>query len=184
MPTFHTTQNKNKKSKKKGEGRVRQLELKDEGQEYGLVLKLFGGKNAEVQLQKGGNKMCSLSHMKRGNARVQVGDIILVNLRSFQANRADAVYKYLPDEVNKLKQQGEISFKNVDPSLNQREEESEEEDVRFEDISDSEEEPEVNHNAERNFLPSDSSDDEEEQEYIKGLLKKNEKNHLDVLDDL
>jgi translation initiation factor 1A len=39
---------------------------------------------------------------------MNIGDVILVSLRSYQDEKCDVIHKYQADEVRKLKQKGEI----------------------------------------------------------------------------
>ena len=39
---------------------------------------------------------------------INMNDIVLISLRDFQENKADIIYKYMPDEAKRLKMYGEI----------------------------------------------------------------------------
>lgn len=43
------------------------------------------------------------------NARINVGDVVLLGLRDFQDNKADLILKYTPDEARLLKSYGELA---------------------------------------------------------------------------
>lgn len=101
---------KNKrKGKKQAQNSRRDLEFKDESQEYAQVTKMLGNSRVEV--------LCLLSNRVvigtiRGTFRKRVwinqGDIVLLGLRDFQDDKADVILKYTPDEARLLKAYGEI----------------------------------------------------------------------------
>lgn len=45
---------------------------------------------------------------KLKRVRVRIGDVILVAIRPYQDTKCDIVHIYFPDEIEKLKQQGEL----------------------------------------------------------------------------
>ncbi|CAD8088017.1 unnamed protein product [Paramecium primaurelia] len=87
----------------------RQLETKDDGQDYAQVIKLLGSGRL-ICLCLGDSKQ-RLGHI-RGKMRrkvwIQNGDIVLVALREFQDEKCDVVYKYFPEEIKQLKNLKEI----------------------------------------------------------------------------
>eukprot|EP00028_Trichosphaerium_sp_Am-I-7-wt_P011301 CAMPEP_0168524026 /NCGR_PEP_ID=MMETSP0405-20121227/10382_1 /TAXON_ID=498012 /ORGANISM="Trichosphaerium sp, Strain Am-I-7 wt" /LENGTH=211 /DNA_ID=CAMNT_0008546109 /DNA_START=81 /DNA_END=716 /DNA_ORIENTATION=- len=102
------------KRRRKNAGRVEQrvTDVKEAGQEYGKVLKFFGNGRLEVHCFDGKNRMCHIrgSMKKRVNRfkRINLGDIVLVQLRDYQDAKADVVMKYMPDQVRILQKRGEL----------------------------------------------------------------------------
>jgi translation initiation factor 1A len=100
------------KQKRKGKNNhtliKRELIFKEDGQEYGQVLKLLGNCRLDAQCMDGVKRQCII----RGNMRKKVwianGDIILVGLRDYQDDKADVIHKYSAEEAKNLKIYGEL----------------------------------------------------------------------------
>lgn len=99
--------NNNKKGGKKFSIK-RDLEFKEDGQEYAQVINILGNCRCECYCFDGSSR---LGHI-RGNMRKKVwickGDIVLVGLRDFQDSKCDIIHKYTSDESKKLKNYGEL----------------------------------------------------------------------------
>ena len=184
MPQFKTTQNKHKKSKKKGSERPDELILKSNDQDYGYIQDILGGRNANVILQSGGVKLCSLGHIARGRGRICKGDIVLVNFREFQNNKADVIYKYSLTDITKLKKQKEIDFSKYENKDTQNDNDDSEEEVVFKSEEEVlQEEEDNNLSFVRNYDLPDNSDDDTE--YIQTTIKNiDNDNFNNILDDL
>lgn len=111
---------------------------KEDNQCYGLVTKTLGNGRFEVNCynqDKNDNFiMTNRQCLVRGNMRkkvwVNVNDLVLVSLRTFQNDKSDIMYKYKDYEIVKLKKinqipdiydidgAGECSFENVDDNDN------------------------------------------------------------------
>lgn len=99
-----------KKAASKNNQSVRQIPLKEEFQDYGIVQNLLGNGRLKV--------LCFSDNIERlGTIRgsmykkvwINKDDIILISLREYQDDKCDVIFKYKPDEVKILKKNGEIS---------------------------------------------------------------------------
>jgi len=99
-----------KKGKGDGDGSTfkRELVLKEEGQEYGQVMKMLGNGRLEAQCFDGKKRICHIRGKMRKKVWVNVSDIVLLGLRAFQDAKADVILKYTADESRKLKSLGEL----------------------------------------------------------------------------
>ncbi|KAG2375284.1 hypothetical protein C9374_009907 [Naegleria lovaniensis] len=108
------TKSKSKGGKRKkdlnkgGAGTKRDLQLKEEGQEYGTVVKMLGNGRLECYCFDGKTRLCTIRGTMRRKIWINQGDTILVGLRDYQDDKADVIHKYLPDEARELKKLGEI----------------------------------------------------------------------------
>ena len=105
--------NKKTKSKKKPQKdkdvKVRELELKENMEEYGKVISLFGDRRITVKLPDGSETLgCIPKRFKRQKCFIKLDDVVIVSIRDFQENKVDVIYQYNNDEVTKLIQYGEI----------------------------------------------------------------------------
>lgn len=94
------------KSFKSGKNRSeekRDLEAKDEGQEYAKVLKMLGNGRLEAHCYDGVQRLCHIRGKMRKQVWVAVGDIVLVSLREYQDCKADVIMKYTAEEARELK---------------------------------------------------------------------------------
>mmetsp|Transcript_14108 Transcript_14108/g.34289 ORF Transcript_14108/g.34289 Transcript_14108/m.34289 type:complete len:144 (-) Transcript_14108:272-703(-) len=99
------------KNKRRGKGvtrEKRELEFKEDGQEYAQVLRLLGNGRLEANCFDGQKRLCHIRGTMRKKVWVYVGDIILVSLRDFQDEKADVILKYAADEARNLKAYGEL----------------------------------------------------------------------------
>ena len=85
---------------------------------------------------------------------IKAGDLVLVSIREFEADKGDIILKYNPDENRELRKKGELP-----DSLKYEagDKEDEDEDVEFAEL---EVEPQ------KKLLMPDSDDDEEEKEEL------------------
>ncbi|CAI2350438.1 unnamed protein product [Caenorhabditis sp. 36 PRJEB53466] len=135
----------------------RELDLKEEGQEYGQVSKMLGNGRVQVFCFDGKQRVCHIRGKLRKKVWINVGDIILVGLRDYQDDKGDVILKYTPDEARRLKNEGLIP---ENAKLNENDEQDEGE-VEFLDTvgGDEEAEGEEDKDSEKS---SDSESDEEE----------------------
>jgi len=100
------------KNRRRGKGgdsdEKRELVLKEEGQEYGQVLRMLGNGRLEAACFDGKMRLCHIRGKMRKRVWVNTGDIVLVTLRDFQDEKGDVVLKYSADEARQLKAMGEI----------------------------------------------------------------------------
>ena len=99
-----------------GEGERRELLLKEEGTEYGQILRMLGQGRLEVQCFDGQKRIASIRGKLRNRVWMGVGDIVLVSLREEGENKGDVIHKYYPEEAMELQTNGEIP-ENVNISM-------------------------------------------------------------------
>jgi translation initiation factor 1A len=98
---------KGRKKTEERQDRKRPLQLKDEGTEYGQIVRMLGAGRVEAKTFHDGRvRNCGICGRMRKKVWVSVGDIVLVGLRDFQDEKADIVHKYTPDEARQLKTSG------------------------------------------------------------------------------
>lgn len=90
-----------------GDGR-RELQFKEDGQEYAKVTKILGHCRMMVYCFDGVKRMAHIRGKMRKKEWVQNGDIVLVGLREFQDDKADILVKYSVDEARNLRLYGEL----------------------------------------------------------------------------
>jgi translation initiation factor 1A len=122
---------KHQKKRKKTSRTTSELAYKDDGQEYGRILRLLGGPNLEILCEDGITRMGVIRGNMRNKVWVTIGDYLLVSLREFQDEKCDVLLKYTQENVRALKTYGEIKeeFESVE-----EEEEKEIEPFDFNDI--------------------------------------------------
>lgn len=100
---------KNKK-RAKGDrfGDKRELIFKEEGQEYGQVLRMLGNGRLEAYCFDGTKRLCHIRGKMRKKVWVAQGDIVLVSLRDFQDEKGDIILKYSAEEARNLKTYQEL----------------------------------------------------------------------------
>jgi translation initiation factor 1A len=97
-----------RRGKNENDGLKRELDLKDEGQEYAQVTKILGNGRVRCMCFDGKERLCNIRGKMRRKVWIGTGDIILLGLRDFQDEKADVIQKYNPDEARRLKAQGHI----------------------------------------------------------------------------
>jgi translation initiation factor 1A len=104
------------KSRKPQEANKRELQFKEDGQDYAIVEKMLGNGWVLATTAEG----CALLNLGntinahiRGAFRKKVwinpGDVVLLGLREFEDKKADIILKYTPDEARLLKSYGELA---------------------------------------------------------------------------
>lgn len=99
------------KGHKKGKRQTdtkRELEFRDEGQDYAQVTKMLGDGRVQAECFDGTQRICHIRGKFRKRVWIAMGDIVLLGLRDFQDGKADIIIKYTPDEAKTLKAYGEI----------------------------------------------------------------------------
>jgi translation initiation factor 1A len=101
---------KSKKNKKfKPETKVRDIEFKEDLQEYAKVMALLGDRRMTLILPDQSSIMGHVRDaLKRKRVRVGIDDTVLVSRREFCADKVDIIHKYNPDEIKNLIQYGEV----------------------------------------------------------------------------
>jgi translation initiation factor 1A len=108
MPKAKGKGGKNRRRGKNDNEEKRELVQKEEGQEYGQVLRMLGNGRLEATCFDGKKRLCHIRGKMRKRVWVNVGDIVLITLREFQDEKADVILKYSADEARQLKSMGEI----------------------------------------------------------------------------
>ena len=78
-----------RRGKGDADGQKRELEVKEDGQEYAQVEKMLGNGRLTAQCMDGNKRLCHIRGKMRKQVWVAVGDIILVSLRDYQDAKAD-----------------------------------------------------------------------------------------------
>jgi translation initiation factor 1A len=116
-----TKPKKHKPKKKTGDATVRSLLIKEEDQEYGVVLQKLGGARMKVHCFDQIERICLIRgnmRKRRGRVWIDVDDHVLIGLREYESGqaevkKADIIYKYTPAEVKQLINLEEITkFRN------------------------------------------------------------------------
>lgn len=109
-------QNKGKggKTRKRGKNNSapnkRDLVLKEEGQEYGQVLRMLGNGRLEAGCVDGKKRLCHIRGKMRKKVWVNTGDTVLISLREYQDDKGDVIHKFSAEEARELKKMGAIDF--------------------------------------------------------------------------
>ena len=96
-----------RKIKKLGEVDIKNIILKDEGQEYAIVTKMLGNSRI-LAMTPDKEIMCIIRGSMKKKVWIVVGDIILISIRDFQNDKADVIMKYTPEQARFLRSVGEI----------------------------------------------------------------------------
>lgn len=123
---------KHKRQKKnKDEPDKRNLIQKQEGMEYGIVIKALGSCRFTVNCCDGAERLAQLRTGDKKKFRIMKDDWVLVGLRDYDTfdKKCDILCRYFPDEVRQLKNLGEINIigdKNtIDDQIVEKEEDIE-----------------------------------------------------------
>ena len=110
MPRARGKGGKNRKKGKDMQSKEkRELEFKDDGQEYGQVLRLLGNGRVECYCMDGKKRMCTIRGSMKNRVWINAGDIVLIGLRDFgDDDNADIIMKYYDEEAKELQDLGEL----------------------------------------------------------------------------
>jgi len=108
MPKNKGKGGKNRRRGKNEGEEKREIIFKEDGQEYGQVIRMLGNGRLEAQCFDGTKRLCHIRGKLRKKVWVNQGDIILIGLRDFQDGKADVILKYNADEARQLKTYGEL----------------------------------------------------------------------------
>ena len=86
----------------------RELEYKEDGQEYAQVLRMLGNSRCEVQCMDGIKRLAHIRGKMKNTIWINMSDYVLVGLREFQDGKCDIIQKYTDEEVRTLKSYGEL----------------------------------------------------------------------------
>lgn len=147
---------------KKPQFQERELIEKEEMQEYGQVVRLFGDSRLEVQCVDGVKRVCHIRGKMRKKIWIAMGDLVLVALREFEDDKGDIIVKYTQEEVRKLKKMEKIPENIKLPSEGENKEKDDDEDIMFvgeETVAESKDK-----NKNKTGFEIESEDDEEEKD--------------------
>eukprot|EP01113_Clastostelium_recurvatum_P006378 TRINITY_DN1287_c0_g1_i1.p1 TRINITY_DN1287_c0_g1~~TRINITY_DN1287_c0_g1_i1.p1 ORF type:complete len:156 (-),score=27.55 TRINITY_DN1287_c0_g1_i1:54-521(-) len=108
MPKNKGKGGKNRRRGKNDNEVKRELQFKEEGQEYAQVLRMLGNGRLEALCMDGTKRLCHIRGKLRKKVWVNQGDIVLVGLRDYQDEKADVIIRYNADEARSLKAYGEL----------------------------------------------------------------------------
>lgn len=100
-----------KKAKAQNDGERRDLAFKEDGQEYGQVMRLLGGARVECICPDGKKKTCTIRGTMRKRVWIHAGDVVLLGLREDFGDdgKADVMLKYYDYEARELMEEyGEL----------------------------------------------------------------------------
>lgn len=103
-----------KKSSKKNKGstkepKIRELEFKEDLQEYGKIVSLLGDRRMTVKMSDNTEIMGHVRDaLRRKRVFIRIDDVVLVSRREFQEGKVDIIHKYIDTEVKNLVNYGEI----------------------------------------------------------------------------
>lgn len=128
-----------KKGKKStGEQERRDLLFKEDGQEYAQVVRMLGDGRVALSCYDGVARTGLIRGTMRRRVWINTGDIVLVGLREFQADKADVIHKYTAEEARVLQAYDElpasarINQTAIDMAMEGQDQEDD--DLVFEDI--------------------------------------------------
>lgn len=112
MPKNKGKGGKNRKKGKNDNTPVkRELLFKEVDQEYGIVVKMLGKCNMDIECADGVKRIGHVRGSMRKKVWVNMGDTVLVSLRDFQDQKADIIHVYNSDEVRCLHSYQELPEK-------------------------------------------------------------------------
>mgnify|MGYP001374101113 CR=1 FL=1 len=105
--------------KKKHKTQKKELEFKDDGQEYAEVTKIEGHGRCRVKCSDGVSRLAVIRGSMRKKVWIKLNDFVLVGLRDYQDCKCDIIGKYSDEDVRNLRAYGEL------PTVGNLEEEEE-----------------------------------------------------------
>eukprot|EP01127_Copromyxa_protea_P006778 TRINITY_DN16765_c0_g1_i1.p1 TRINITY_DN16765_c0_g1~~TRINITY_DN16765_c0_g1_i1.p1 ORF type:complete len:180 (-),score=51.56 TRINITY_DN16765_c0_g1_i1:93-632(-) len=106
MPKNKGKGGKNRRRGKNESEQKREIALKENGQEYGQVVRMLGNGRLEAFCFDGKKRLAHIRGKMRKRVWVNQGDIVLLGLREYQDDKADVLLKYHPDEARILQKRG------------------------------------------------------------------------------
>lgn len=176
---------KNKKKGKKFNESGRELQFKEEGEEYGQNVRLLGDCRLEILCPDGVKRAGHIKGSLRKKVFINMGDIVLVSIREFEPEKCDILLKYTEDEVRKLKKAGEIPENFKLPSKDDDNNENNEDFLKFEKKEDDneEEEDEEDDDKRNNNDDLDDLEDMYQEDEDKEVEEEEEEGDIDFDDD-
>lgn len=113
----------------------KELTIKETDQEYAQITKALGNGRMEAYCFDGVTRLCHIRGKMKKKVWMNVGDLILIGLRTYQDGKADIIGKYSAEEGRKLKLLGELPDNAViKESVNGGEEDEDDIPFEFDDI--------------------------------------------------
>jgi len=100
-----STHNKKKTTRKT---QKKELEFKDDGQEYAQVIKIEGHGRCRVECSDGVTRLGVIRGSMRKKVWIKLDNYVLVGLRDFQDDKCDIIGKYSDEDVRNLRAYGEL----------------------------------------------------------------------------
>lgn len=99
---------------------------------------MLGGGRMTVSCYDNVSRLVSIRGSMRKKVWISAGDTILVSLRDFEDDKADAIHKYNSEEVKILKDAGELPEDKIERDENANDESDDEAEIEFgeQDIED------------------------------------------------
>ena len=95
---------KGKRLNNKKEETKRQLEFKEDGQEYAIIEKALGNGRFHLQCMDGKQRLGILRGKMKKKVWVRVGDLVIVKKWTVQEDtKGDVVFRYTKTQANKIK---------------------------------------------------------------------------------
>lgn len=85
---------------------IKELNLADDNQVYGVALRALGDRHFEVECQDKCKRRCKVRGAMRNRRYVRVGDVVLISLRDFKEMEADIVDVYTSEQVRAMRKDG------------------------------------------------------------------------------
>lgn len=98
-----------KRGTNKNEPQKRELQGKEDDQEYAQITKMLGNSRLECQCGDGMKRIGVICGGMRRRVWMTVGDIVLVSKRDFEEGKVDIIGKYNQDEAKELLKRGELA---------------------------------------------------------------------------
>jgi translation initiation factor 1A len=110
---FSKFKDKTKKNKAKTfvpgqEGPVR-VKLQNDKEVIGIIAQRCGGSRMIVSCMDGKTRNCRVPGRKRRGLWLREGDAIIVEPWEFDDDKGDVLFKYTPNQMEKLKQMGKLT---------------------------------------------------------------------------
>jgi translation initiation factor 1A len=110
---FNQFKDKSKKNKEKTfipgrEGPVR-VKLPNDKEVIGIIAQRCGGSRMLVSCMDGKTRNCRVPGRKRRGLWLREGDAIIIEPWEFDDDKGDVLFKYTPNQVEKLKQMGRLT---------------------------------------------------------------------------
>ena len=86
----------------------RDLIMKDDGQEYAQVVSKLGDSRLKLDCYDGIERTGRICGAMKKKVWIQVGELVLVSIRSFDDDKCDIIHRYTPTEAQDLKSRGSL----------------------------------------------------------------------------